>query len=463
MTSSYYSSASSYASYSSKSSESIDKVVPSLGNAKSNGELVLVTGGSGFIASHIIYQLFTQGYNVRASVRDAKKHLAFFQSLYLSAKPGHEGHGLKEDDLFEMDLLDQDQSKWDKLVEGCDYVIHSASPLKLGMSEKDLVKAAVNGTECIMHAVANAKHPVKKTIVTSSFAAVGMGHKKIKKPLNDDSWSTEVFVKGYEKSKFLAEKSAWAIAHEKKILLETVCPGLVVGPILAKHHAQSTSSQYVERLLKGGSKSVNIRLPYADVRNVAEVHVKALTHGRLEWNDLTPVIEECNIVVNEDDDPETQKKKKQDIKDHQKKLKKAWSYGIIYGNRYICASDDGGNVGMVQACNVLREFAKNSGCTYSPSQSKYPDWVATMFGGAISDVKTMKYFVNFCVPVDTQMTTRVLGVKLDSYEVALCDHAISLMKVGGLAPNGYNSSKLSTFSPYPQEMKAWKDFVGKAH
>jgi len=440
------SSESGYYSSSSSSSSSIKKPVPL--NTGNVGGLVLVTGGSGFIASHIIYQLFQQGYKVRTSVRDVEKHLPFLKTL---------GH-ISEKDVFKMDLNEKDQSKWDKLVEGCDYVIHTASPFTYKLSESELIGSAVNATERMMHAVANAKHHVKKTIVTSSVAACAVGHKKIKKPLDDDSWSIDAFVHGYDKSKYLAEKKAWEIAHEKKILLETVCPGFVVGPILGKHQVDCQSSQMVAQLLKGGSKAVNIRLPYVDVRDVATVHVAALTHGRLTYEDCTPIPDAFDVQILDGDDEKTIKKKKKEIKDHNKKLASAWDYGIIYGNRYVIAGDDGLNVGMLDACEVLSEFSKDGGCNYSPTKSKVPDWVATMFAN-VMPIKNAKYWINFTVPVDTRLTTRVLKVNLGSYKKALCDHALSLMAMKAVDLNGYNQAKVSDFSPYNHKMEAWKAYV----
>lgn len=38
-----------------------------------SGSLILVTGASGFIASHIVDQLLLAGYHVRGTVRDEKK------------------------------------------------------------------------------------------------------------------------------------------------------------------------------------------------------------------------------------------------------------------------------------------------------------------------------------------------------------------------------------------------------
>ena len=46
-----------------------------------NKETVLVTGGSGFIASHCIIQLAAAGYQVKATVRDLSRTNKLNQTL----------------------------------------------------------------------------------------------------------------------------------------------------------------------------------------------------------------------------------------------------------------------------------------------------------------------------------------------------------------------------------------------
>lgn len=53
------------------------------------GSLVLVTGASGFMATHIVDQLLLAGYHVRGTVRDKQKAawtVEFFSARYGSGK-----------------------------------------------------------------------------------------------------------------------------------------------------------------------------------------------------------------------------------------------------------------------------------------------------------------------------------------------------------------------------------------
>jgi len=416
---------------------------------------VLVTGGSGFIASHIIFQLAADGYNVRTTVRSKGKYDNYLASIVASADD--ENVPLE---IVELDLLEDNQIVWDNIVEGCDYVIHAASPFVMAMSEEDLIRSAVNGTQKIMNAVANAKHPVKKTVVTSSIASIAMGHKQMSRVLDEDSWSIEAYTKGYEKSKMLAEKAAWKIAHEKKILLETVCPGLVLGPVLGKHNTTCQSSEYIMTLITNANGiGVDIRMPVTDVRDVAEVHVRALTHGRLAYEDLSSSKEMEYRTINSDDSPVAKARKELYNKDAATVNDSCYKYGVIHGNRYICASDDAVNLGLMEISECLTEFVAEGGSNYKPTSWKLPNWFASAVARLHPMLAPAKYWIGFTIPCSTVLPRRVLNMKFRPWKGAAQDHALSLMKMGFLDANGYDEVKIKAFCPYDSDMTAWKAYV----
>jgi dihydroflavonol-4-reductase len=82
-------------------------------------KVVAVTGANGFLASHIIEELLKRGYRVRGTVRSVKDQS---KVAHLSNLKG----ASKRLELFEADLTDRDAFL--EAFEGCDYVIHSASP-----------------------------------------------------------------------------------------------------------------------------------------------------------------------------------------------------------------------------------------------------------------------------------------------------------------------------------------------
>ena len=86
-------------------------------------ETVLVTGGSGFIATHCIIKLIASGYDVRATVRD----LGRTNKLNQTISNGLEKYEGKQDlsiDWKVANLMEDDG--WQDAIQGCDYVLHVA-------------------------------------------------------------------------------------------------------------------------------------------------------------------------------------------------------------------------------------------------------------------------------------------------------------------------------------------------
>jgi len=86
-----------------------------------SGELVLVTGGSGFIGTHCILQLLGAGYRVRTTVRSLAREPEVRSML--KAGGAEPGNALS---LIAADLTSD--AGWPEAVAGCDFVLHVASP-----------------------------------------------------------------------------------------------------------------------------------------------------------------------------------------------------------------------------------------------------------------------------------------------------------------------------------------------
>ena len=240
---------------------------------------VLVTGGTGYIASWIVKYLLEEGFKVRTTVRDKNNmnKLAFLEDLNDQYKD--------KLTIFEADLLSE--GSFDEVVQGCELVIHTASPFKIqGIknAEKELIEPALQGTKNVLESVNNAVS-VKRVVLTSSCAAIYGDNTDITYQKNriftEDDWNTSSSVQHnpYPYSKTVAEKEAWKKQQSQdKWSLVVINPGFVAGPSLAKRK-DSTSIDFLSSFLNGKYKAGIPDLWFAmvDVREVARAHIIAGT------------------------------------------------------------------------------------------------------------------------------------------------------------------------------------------
>ena len=230
-------------------------------------QLVLVTGGSGFIGAHCIKRLHEDGYRVRTTVRSRSREPELREMV---------GDGPLEVALADL----TDDAGWAEAVAGCDYVLHVASPFPLAQPkhEDELIVPARDGALRVLRAARDAG--VQRAVLTSSFAAIGYGHDDRDTVYDETSW-TDVDGPGvgaYTKSKTVAERAAWDFveAEGRPLQLAVVNPVAVLGPLLGPD--PSTSIELVKRLIDGSMPAApKVAYGIVDVRDVADLHVRAMT------------------------------------------------------------------------------------------------------------------------------------------------------------------------------------------
>jgi nucleoside-diphosphate-sugar epimerase len=236
-------------------------------------ELVLVTGGSGFIGAHCILQLLDAGYRVRTTVRSLRREPEVRAMLKVGGKEPGDALSFAPADLMS-------DAGWSDAVAGCDYVLHVASPFPPDLPKHDdeLIIPAREGTLRVLRAARDAG--VKRVVLTSSFAAIGYGPSPAGRAFDEKDWTDpNENVGAYVKSKTLAERAAWDfIAREGGSLeLSVVNPVGVLGPVLGPDYA--TSIQIVQRLMQGELPGCpRLSFGVVDVRDVADLHLKAMTN-----------------------------------------------------------------------------------------------------------------------------------------------------------------------------------------
>lgn len=232
---------------------------------------VLVTGGAGYLGSYIVKELLERGMSVKVSVQDLADEKRY---SHLKLFEGQERLEIVEGKLTNREC-------WKNILEGCQAVIHTASPnpFKAPKQELEVIYPAVEGTLNIL--MAAAALGIKRVIMTSCYSAV-RGSKWIL-DYKEDHWGEPNNVTCVDKSKIFAERSAWYFTNENKgkIDLTTICPGFLIGPCLQKHF-DFASGQFFKKFMDGRVNSLlDIYIPFVDVRDAAKLHIQAL------WNEAS--------------------------------------------------------------------------------------------------------------------------------------------------------------------------------
>jgi dihydroflavonol-4-reductase len=235
--------------------------------------LVVVTGGSGYVAGYCIAQLLNEGWRVRTTVRNlgrAEEVRATIGKIAANA-------GAIE---FAVADLNSDAG-WANAVAGADYILHVASPVPTvdPKTDDELVRPARDGALRVLKASRDAG--VKRVVMTSSISAIIVGRGVREKPFTEADWTDETNrsdTSPYDRAKTIAERAAWAWHKTEGGALElvTVNPSLVLGPVLGSDF--SASLEAVRKLLDGSIPALpHFGFSLVDVRDIAALQLLAMT------------------------------------------------------------------------------------------------------------------------------------------------------------------------------------------
>ncbi|KAL2678364.1 hypothetical protein Neosp_009110 [[Neocosmospora] mangrovei] len=243
----------------------------------------LLTGGSGFVAGHVIDVLLQRGHSIVATVRSQEKAQAI-QAAHPST-PSDKLDFVVVPDIAASGAFQSLGSY------GLEAVIHVASPAN---PRKDLIDPAVLGTTGVLRAIKESCPTVKRVVITSSFAAIldprlaSTGTTKI---YSESDWSPLTLedayaspVNAYVVSKLMAERAAWDFMAQEKpnFTLSVMNPPMVYGPVrypVKSLSSINTSNQLLAEVISGNHKDglPPTALPlWVDVRDAALAHVKAM-------------------------------------------------------------------------------------------------------------------------------------------------------------------------------------------
>ena len=183
--------------------------------------MILVTGGTGLVGSHLLYHLALENEEIRAvyrtksSLEKVKKVFSFYTddaSLFTKIK-------WCKADITEVPAMIN-------AFKGVDYVFHCAAFISFNPKDyKEMRKVNIHGTAIIANLAIDAK--VKKLCYVSSIAAVGDNLKG--DIINEDcEWNKEVDNSGYSITKFGGEMEIWR-ASQEDVDVVIVNPGVILG------------------------------------------------------------------------------------------------------------------------------------------------------------------------------------------------------------------------------------------
>jgi dihydroflavonol-4-reductase len=240
-----------------------------------SADLVLVTGGSGFVGAHCVIALLQAGHRVRTTIRTPAR-AADVRAQLTAGGIDDPGDRLE----FAVADLTRDDG-WVEAVAGARFVLHVASPFPTTQPKdpEELIVPARDGALRVLRAARDAG--VERVVLTSSFAAIGYGHAPTERAFTEEDW-TELDsgrpVSAYAQSKTLAERAAWAFVHDEGggLQLATVNPVGILGPVLGP---DVSSSVELIRLVKEGRlpRLPDVHFGVVDVRDVAALHLLAMT------------------------------------------------------------------------------------------------------------------------------------------------------------------------------------------
>ncbi|KAI0023472.1 hypothetical protein F4780DRAFT_729921 [Xylariomycetidae sp. FL0641] len=274
---------------------------------------ILLTGGSGFIAAHVLDTLLQRGHSVVTTVRSAQKgkHIVDAYPRFTRreldfvvvediAKLGGMAIHLKYLGIpYTVYRIAADPwtcgAAFEKAVISeppFEAVVHTASPyhFKSQDNKKELLEPAINGTVGLLEAIAKNAPSVRRVVITSSSAAI-LDQAQPTKVFSEADWcpvtEEQALVgpaNGYRASKTFAERAAWGFVEkfEPNFSLAVCNPPLVLGPIM--HHLESlaslnTSNQRIRDIMSGACKQglqVTGNHLFVDVRDLALGHALAV-------------------------------------------------------------------------------------------------------------------------------------------------------------------------------------------
>ena len=229
------------------------------------GSLVLVTGVTGFVASHITREFLERGYRVRGTVRDVTKASWLVTDVFKAYAEALE--------LVVVRDLGAENA-FDEAVKGVQAIVHVASIVSFDPDPNRVIPQAVAGTSSILKAALN-EPSIQRFVYTSSLVAEAMLVPGNKTFVDADTWNDTAVELAwapppydvsrsmvvYMASKVSAEKEVWKFseAFKSNFAINVVNPSMIFGQPLNRNHVESKGAWL--KTLWDGNINALLRIP----------------------------------------------------------------------------------------------------------------------------------------------------------------------------------------------------------
>jgi nucleoside-diphosphate-sugar epimerase len=227
--------------------------------------MILVTGGTGFVGAHLLYELLKNGEKPKAlkrknsSLQLAEKIFSYYTNDYKQLFSQIEWITGDINDIISLD----------EAMHGINKIYHCAAVVSFEPKDKkNMLKTNINGTANLVNIAL--KYKIDKFCYVSSIAAIGRTENE-GLITEETAWKSSDRNSNYAKTKYAAEKEVWR-GVEEGLNAVIVNPSVILGP----GDWKQGSSKIFETMWKGTKFYTNGVNGYIDVRDVAKAMVELM-------------------------------------------------------------------------------------------------------------------------------------------------------------------------------------------
>lgn len=233
--------------------------------------MILVTGGTGLVGAHLLYELTSSGHRVKA-LRRPQSNTEWVRKIFSYYSP--EADGLfSQIEWVEGDILDY--LSLEEALKGITSIFHCAAIVSFHGDDHDIMlNNNVKGTGNLIDAAIH--NGVKRFCHVSSIAALGKTQDG-SKITEETYWTPSKRKSGYSLSKFFSEMEVWR-GIEEGLDAVIVNPSIIMGP----GNWEIGSPKLFQSIWKGLNYYTKGISGFVDVRDVVSAMILLMDETRFE-------------------------------------------------------------------------------------------------------------------------------------------------------------------------------------